>query len=61
MEGCKTRIPFKIHEKKITKSQLNELLWKGKTRFIKGFIIDGKKKNGHLKLSENFEIYLLEK
>ena len=61
MEGCKTRIPFKIHEKKITKSQLNELLWKGKTRFIKGFIIDGEKKNGHLKLSENFEIYLLEK
>ena len=61
MEGCKTLIPFKVHEKKITKKQLSQLLIKGQTNEIKGFIINGEKKNGYLKWNKNFEIYLSDK
>ncbi len=61
MEGCKTLIPFNFYEKKITKKQLNLLLSNGKTNQIKGFIIDGEKKNGYLKWNKNFEIYLSDK
>jgi DNA topoisomerase-3 len=58
--GCKTIIPFDIYGKKLTETQIKQLVKKGESPLIKGFLIDGEKKNGKLKFNENFQIYLEE-
>jgi DNA topoisomerase-3 len=58
--GCKTIIPFEIYGKKLTETQIKQLIKKGESPLIKGFLINGEKKNGKLKFNENFQIYLEE-
>ena len=58
--GCKTIIPFEMYGKKLTKTQINQLVKKGESSTIKGFKIDGVKKEGKLKFDSHFSIYLEE-
>ena len=58
--GCKTIIPFEVYGKKLTKTQISHLVKKGESSTIKGFNIDGVKKEGKLKFDSNFTIYLEE-
>ena len=56
--ACGFKIPFEILGKKMTESQLLDLLEKGKTGVIKGLIIPGKTEavNGKLTLDGSFNI-----
>ena len=56
--ACGFKIPFEILGKKMTESQLLDLLEKGKTGLIKGLIIPGKTEpvNGKLTLDGSFNI-----
>jgi len=56
--GCKTIIPFEIYGKKLTETQIKQLIKKGESPLIKGFLINGEKKNGKLQFNENFQIIL---
>ena len=58
--GCKTIIPFDIYGKKLTETQIKQLIKKGESPIIKGFVINGEKKNGKLKFNDNFQIFLSE-
>ena len=55
-EGCNFKIAFDYFGKKLTENQISTFIQKGKTSLIKGFIIDGKKQNGHLILNKDSEI-----
>ena len=55
-EGCNFKIAFDYFGKKLTEKQISTFIQKGKTSLIKGFIIDGKKQNGHLILNKDSEI-----
>ncbi len=55
-QGCKTTIPFVIHQKTISSTQLKQLITKRKTSVIKGFLIDGKAKSGRLHLNALHQI-----
>ncbi|BDD08459.1 DNA topoisomerase III [Fulvitalea axinellae] len=52
-QGCKFRLPFELYGKKLTDRQIQDLLTKGKTGLIKGFVEDGVKFGA--KLSFNSE------
>jgi DNA topoisomerase-3 len=54
--GCDLRFPFSFMDKKLTDKQIQSLVEKGKTPVIKGFVLEGKKTNGILKLNSSFEI-----
>ncbi len=56
--GCKMRIPFEYKGKKLTDKQVERLVDKKSTTNIKGFIIDGKKKEGKLFFNGDFELQL---
>jgi len=56
--GCKTIIPFEIFGKKLTNTQIKKLINNGKSSLIKGFLINGQKKNAKLKFNANFEVCL---
>ncbi len=60
--GCDFKIPFSFLSKKLTDKQLHDLLNKGKTTKIKGFIMPGSadKKDGKLVFTEDFNIELKE-
>ena len=58
--GCKTIIPFEIYGKKLTETQIKQLIKKGESPLIKGFVVYGEKKNGKLKFNETFQVYLEE-
>lgn len=45
-EGCNFKVEFEFSGKKLSDSQLLQLIKKGKTPVIKGFTVDGKKVNG---------------
>lgn len=48
-EGCRFVVPFEMHGKKLTQAQLKQLVKKGKTNKIKGFVYqDGNKGEGIL-------------
>jgi len=53
---CKIRIPFEYAGKKLTDKQIEALVLKQKTPKIKGFDIDGEKKNGQLAFAPDFSI-----
>ena len=55
-EGCKFTIPFKFMNKKLTEKQIQRLIEKKSTTKIKGFVLNGEKKEGILKLNADFEI-----
>ena len=61
-KGCKFLIPFEVMGKKLTPSQLSDLITKGKTIKIKGFQTPNVevKKNGSLILTPDFNIVLQE-
>ena len=60
-EGCDFRLPFVFMEKKLTDKQVFRLAEKNYTTKIKGFVKDGNKVDGVLKLTANFEIEFEEK
>lgn len=60
--GCKTVIPFVFMGKKLTTKQLSDLILKGKTTKIKGFMTleDPTKRDGKLVFNSDFKIGLVE-
>jgi DNA topoisomerase-3 len=56
--GCTFRLPFEFMGKQLSEANIQCLIKKGETGEIKGFLRDGKKVNGKLKLNINFEIVL---
>lgn len=57
-EGCKTLIPFEFCGKKLTDAQVKQLLTKGKTPVIKGFVLEGNKVDGIVALDDDFQMIL---
>jgi DNA topoisomerase-3 len=55
-QGCNLRLPFSFMEKKLTETQLQRLIAKKETMKISGFVLNGEKADGVLKLTSNFEI-----
>ncbi len=55
-QGCNFRLPFVFMEKKLTETQLQRLIDKKETTQINGFVLNGKKADGFLKLNLNFDI-----
>ena len=58
-EGCRTVVPFEVHGRKLSQAQCKQLLTKGETSVIKGFVVDGAKVNAKLKFDEAFVIRLI--
>ena len=58
--GCKTIIPFEIFGKKLSNTQIKNLILKGQSSIIKGLLINGQKKNAKPKFNADFEICLAE-
>lgn len=58
--GCNFVLPFEFMGKKLTKKQISDLINKGKTSKLKGFVIPGSndQKEGKLVLTEDFNIHL---
>jgi len=58
--GCKTIIPFVFMGKKLTTKQLSDLILKGKTTKIKGFITleDSTKRDGKVSFNNDFKVIL---
>ena len=54
--NCDFTIPFSLMDKKLSENQIKTLANKGKTALIKGFKQGDEKINGHLYLSESFNI-----
>jgi len=59
---CGFKLPFEILGKKLTDKQISDLILKGKTTKIKGFVIPGseQKKDAALALDETFNVQLQE-
>ncbi|TXC76136.1 DNA topoisomerase 3 [Luteibaculum oceani] len=57
--GCKMVLPFKYEGKKLTENQWLRLLEKGETTSIKGFVHNGEKTEGKLRLTDQFQIELI--
>lgn len=55
-EGCDFRIPFSFMNKKLTDKQIHRLIETKCTSKISGFVLDGQKVDGILKLNNLFEI-----
>ena len=58
--ACGFKIPFELLGKKLTETQLLDLLEKGKTGVIKGLIVPGKTEpvNGKLTMDGSFNVGL---
>ncbi len=55
-EGCNFRVPFSYLDKKLSENQIKRLIEKKATTKLKGFVLDGIKTVGILKLNSAFEI-----
>ncbi len=55
-EGCDLRLPFIFMDKILSDKQVQNLIEKGNTTKIKGFVINNQKADGILKLNSSFEI-----
>ncbi|WP_456457948.1 DNA topoisomerase 3 [Reichenbachiella sp.] len=55
-QGCDLRLPLVYMDKKLTEKQVQRLLEKKATTKIKGFVLDGQKVEGVLKLTDTFGI-----
>lgn len=55
-QGCNFKLPFVFMEKKLTETQLQRLIHKKETSQIKGFVLNGNKVEGILKLTSIFDI-----
>lgn len=60
-EGCDFLLPFIFMDKKISEKQYLRLVNKGETIQLKGFNNNGVKVDGKLKLTENAELFFIEK
>jgi len=58
--GCKTLIPFDIYGKRLSEKQIESLIHKGESPLIKGFSINGEKKNGRLEFDSDFQVLFKE-
>ena len=56
-EGCRFVIPFTIHGKEIQESSMRQIVLKGKTRKMKGFIINGSDTEGYLVVDDNGKLH----
>ena len=56
--GCTFRLPFNFKEKEIPELQLIRLLEYGSTIQLKGFQENGRKVNGNLSFTDDFQLYL---
>ncbi|AWW29073.1 DNA topoisomerase III [Echinicola strongylocentroti] len=54
--GCDLRLPIKMMGKKLTDKQVQRLVEKKATTKLKGFIVNGEKVEGILKLDEAFQV-----
>lgn len=57
-QGCKTVIPFSFYNKKLTESQIKQLITKGQCTTVKGLMVNGEKLDSKLTLDDNFNIKL---
>jgi DNA topoisomerase-3 len=57
--GCTFRLPFEFMGKELTKAYIQVLIKKGETPVIKGFLKDGNKLNGKLKLDGDFNLMIV--
>ncbi|MFK7900852.1 MAG: DNA topoisomerase 3 [Cyclobacteriaceae bacterium] len=55
-EGCDARFPFTFLDKKLTDKQVYRLIEKKASTKIKGFVVNGVKTEGVLKLNDSFQI-----
>ncbi|WP_417609966.1 DNA topoisomerase 3 [Owenweeksia hongkongensis] len=55
-DGCDFRLPFHFMKKKLTEAQVRRLIDKKATTKIKGFVLNGEKVEGILKLTDSFEL-----
>ena len=53
--GCNVVLPFAYAEKSLSEQQVRQLVANGRTKLIKGFLIDGKKENGFLTFDKDFK------
>lgn len=54
--GCDMRVPFKYLDKKLTDNQVKRLIEKKATTKLKGFVVDGKKVEGVITLSADWQL-----
>jgi len=54
--GCKTLIPFECNGKKVTQTQFEQLIKKGKTSVVKGVEVNGEKCDVFYSLDDNYQI-----
>ena len=59
--GCSFRLPFIIHNKKISENQLKRLVEKGCTTNLKGFEQNNKKVEGLVRFDDSFNLILEQK
>jgi DNA topoisomerase-3 len=59
-EGCDFKINFVNYGKKLSQKQFDDLICKGKTPLLKGFIINKQKVSGRLQLNDRFQLILLQ-
>jgi DNA topoisomerase-3 len=57
-KNCGFKLPFEIYNKKLSTSQLQDLIVKGKTNTIKGLNINNEETSGQITLNEDYEIEL---
>ncbi|MFB6317999.1 DNA topoisomerase 3 [Saccharicrinis sp. FJH54] len=55
-DGCRFVIPFIIHEKEIQESSMQQIVLKGKTRKMKGFVINGSETEGYLYVDDSGQL-----
>lgn len=55
-DGCDFRLPFVFMEKKLSDNQIKRLVEKKATTRLKGFVSNGKKVDGVLKLTDSFNV-----
>lgn len=58
--GCRFMVPFEFHGKKLTESQMKRITTHTTTLEIKGFVLNGKKINGQIKLNNDGSLSLEE-
>ncbi|MBN2744378.1 MAG: DNA topoisomerase 3 [Marinilabiliaceae bacterium] len=54
--GCKTLVPFQFLNKKLSQTQFEQLIRKGKTALIKGVEVDGAKCDGVVSFDDDFQL-----
>jgi DNA topoisomerase-3 len=59
--GCTFRLPFEIHQKKISDNQLRRLVEKGCTTNLKGFVLNDQKIEGLVRFDDAFNLILEQK